>query len=113
MIFGYACVSTDDQETHLQIDALETAGCECIFQEKMSGVRSDRPELKRLLDNARNGDIVVDWKLDRLGRSVKQLIETVETLDKAGVQLMFLRKSAIVLKSGFRRPVSHISSTFR
>ena len=55
MIFGYARVSTDDQETHLQIDALKTAGCDRIFQEKMSGTRSDRPELKRLLDQARKG----------------------------------------------------------
>lgn len=95
MIFGYARVSTDDQETHLQIDALKTAGCDRIFQEKMSGTRSDRPELKRLLDQARKGDVVLVWKLDRLGRSVKQLIETVETLDNAAVQLKSLTENII------------------
>jgi DNA invertase Pin-like site-specific DNA recombinase len=95
MIFGYARVSTDDQETALQIDALESAGCERVFQEKISGTRSDRPELKRLLDQARKGDIVIVWKLDRLGRSVKQLIETVETLDSVGVQLKSLTENII------------------
>jgi DNA invertase Pin-like site-specific DNA recombinase len=95
MIIGYARVSTDDQETHLQIDALKAAGCERIFQEKMSGVRSDRPELERLLDQARFGDTVIVWKLDRLGRSVKQLIKTVEILDQAGVQLKSLTENII------------------
>ena len=95
MILGYARVSTDDQETNLQIDALETAGCERIFQEKISGTRSDRPELKHLLDQARKGDVVLVWKLDRLGRSVKQLIETVYTLHNVGVQLKSLTENII------------------
>ena len=95
MILGYARVSTDDQETNLQIDALEKAGCERIFQEKSSGTRSDRPELNRLLDQARKGDIVLVWKLDRLGRSVKQLIEAVDTLHNAGVQLKSLTENII------------------
>ena len=95
MILGYARVSTDDQETNLQIDALEKAGCERIFQEKSSGTRHDRPELNRLLDQARERDIVLVWKVDRLGRSVKQLIETVEILHQAGVQLKSLTENII------------------
>lgn len=95
MILGYARVSTDDQETHLQIDALKAAGCERIFQEKMSGARGDRPELRRLLEQARKGDVVLVWKLDRLGRSVKQLIETVETLHNADIQLKSITENII------------------
>ncbi len=95
MIFGYARVSTDDQETHLQIDALKEAGCERIFSEKRSGARTDRPELARLLEQTRKDDIIIVWKLDRLGRSVRQLIETVEILDKAGVQLRSLTENII------------------
>src|SRR6266516_7740622 len=73
---GYARVSTDAQETHLQLDALQRAKCSRIYQEKASGATADRPELMRLLDNARQGDVVVVWKLDRLARSLRQLIDT-------------------------------------
>jgi DNA invertase Pin-like site-specific DNA recombinase len=59
MLLGYARVSTDDQETHLQIDALKGAGCDRIYQEKASGAKADRPELMRLLDTARAGDVVI------------------------------------------------------
>ena len=95
MLLGYARVSTEPQETHLQIDALKNAGCKKIFQEKISGARTNRPELNRLIEHARKGDVVVVWKLDRLGRSLKQLIETVETLDAAGVQLKSLTENII------------------
>ena len=95
MLLGYARVSTDDQETHLQIDALKAAGCERIYQEKASGAKADRPELMRLLDNARKGDVVIVWKLDRLGRSLLHLIETVNLLHARGVQLKSLNENLI------------------
>jgi DNA invertase Pin-like site-specific DNA recombinase len=77
MKLGYARVSTDDQETHLQIDALKAADCDRIYQEKATGSKTDRPELMRLLDNARKGDVVIVWKMDRLGRSLLQSGELV------------------------------------
>src|SRR5258708_40197884 len=66
---GYARVSTDAQETHLQLDALQRAKCSRIYQEKASGATADRPELLRLLDNARQADAVIGWKRDRLAPS--------------------------------------------
>jgi DNA invertase Pin-like site-specific DNA recombinase len=81
MLVGYARVSTQDQKPELQLDALKAAGCEKLFVEKASGAQRDRPELKAALDYMRNGDTLVVWKLDRLARSMKQLIETVEHLE--------------------------------
>lgn len=95
MLLGYARVSTDEQETHLQIDALTGAGVDRIYQEKASGAKTDRPELMRLLDNARKGDVVVVWKLDRLGRSLLHLIETVTLLHRRDVQLRSLTENLI------------------
>ena len=77
---GYARVSTLDQNLALQQDALKEAGCEKIFIEQMSGAVSDRPALREALEYARSGDTLVVWKLDRLARSMKQLIETIEKL---------------------------------
>ena len=74
MLIGYARVSTKDQDAAAQITALENAGCEMIFQEKASGGRWDRPELHRLLGQLRNGDVLVVWKLDRLSRSLKDVL---------------------------------------
>lgn len=85
MLIGYARVSTSDQDADLQIKALEQTGCDRIFQETASGAQRERPELKAMIDFARDGDTVVVWKFDRLARSLKQLIETVETLDEAGI----------------------------
>jgi DNA invertase Pin-like site-specific DNA recombinase len=79
-LIGYARVSTLDQQTHLQIDALESAGCVRIFQETASGTRTDRPELAKALDYARPGDTLVVWRLDRLGRSLPHLLATVNDL---------------------------------
>jgi len=87
---GYARISTGDQNAQMQIDALKQAGCERIFEEIASGARKDRPELARALDYLRDGDILVIWRLDRLARSLKQLIETVELLEQSGVGLMSL-----------------------
>jgi DNA invertase Pin-like site-specific DNA recombinase len=85
MLVGYARVSTQDQKPELQLDALKSAGCEKIFVEKASGAQRDRSELKAALDYMRDGDTLVVWKLDRLARSMKQLIETVERLEECGV----------------------------
>lgn len=84
-LVGYARVSTADQTTGLQVEALKKAGCRKIFQETASGAQRDRPELAKALEYLRDGDVLVVWKLDRLARSLKQLIETVEALGERGV----------------------------
>jgi DNA invertase Pin-like site-specific DNA recombinase len=76
MLIGYARVSTRDQKPHLQLDALQEAGCERIFQETVSGAKRERPELQSALDFMRTGDTLVIWKLDRLARSTRQLLDT-------------------------------------
>ena len=82
MYIGYARVSTDDQNLALQEDALKEAGCERIFCDKISGAKSERPGLKEALDYLRDGeDVLVVWRLDRLGRSLKDLIELVNQLE--------------------------------
>ncbi|KAA5801066.1 recombinase family protein [Alkalicaulis satelles] len=90
MKVGYARVSTRDQETHLQIDALKGIGCERIYEEKASGAQRDRPELKAAIEYLRPGDVLVVWKLDRLARSLRQLIETVEGLQEKGIGFVSL-----------------------
>jgi DNA invertase Pin-like site-specific DNA recombinase len=82
---GYARVSTLDQNLALQQDALKEAGCEKIFIEQMSGAVADRPALRDALEYARSGDTIIVWKLDRLARSMKQLIETIEGLRVRGI----------------------------
>lgn len=82
MLIGYARVSTQDQDPEMQVDALRKAGCEKIFTEKASGAQRERPMLTAALEFARRGDTIVVWKLDRLARSLKQLIETVEGLQE-------------------------------
>jgi DNA invertase Pin-like site-specific DNA recombinase len=93
MKIGYARVSTDAQETHLQMDALKRARCSRIYQEKASGAKTERPELMRLLDSARKGDVVIVWKLDRLARSLRQLIDTTGLLNERGVELHSLTEN--------------------
>lgn len=88
MLIGYARVSTRDQDTELQLQALKTAGCKKVFQEKASGAQRDRPQLKAAMDYMRRGDTLVVWKLDRLARSLKQLIETVESFESSGMHLI-------------------------
>jgi DNA invertase Pin-like site-specific DNA recombinase len=80
MRVGYARVSTAEQNTGLQTDALNSSGCERIFEETASGAQRERPELKKAIEFLREGDVLVVWKLDRLARSLRQLIETVEDL---------------------------------
>ncbi|NEU30142.1 recombinase family protein [bacterium LRH843] len=93
MLIGYARVSTQDQSLDLQLDALEKAGCEKIYKEKLSGMNDERPELRRLLQYARKGDVLVVYKLDRLGRSTKRLIELSEELEERGIELVSIRDS--------------------
>ena len=82
---GYARVSTLDQDLSLQLDALAAARCGKVFEDRASGVRADRPGLQAALDYVRDGEVLVVWKLDRLGRSLPHLIETVTALSKRGV----------------------------
>ena len=84
MLIGYARVSTDDQDTAAQVTALKEAGCERIFREMASGGRWDRPQLHRLLDQLRPGDVVVVWKLDRLSRSLRDVLMIMDRLGEAG-----------------------------
>ena len=93
MLIGYARVSTQDQSLELQCEALTKAGCKMVFQDKVSGTRADRPGLAKTLEMLREGDTLVVWKLDRLGRSVKQLVELVSELHKQGVQFRSLTDS--------------------
>jgi DNA invertase Pin-like site-specific DNA recombinase len=97
MLLGYARVSTDEQDTAVQVAALKDAGCERIFRETASGGRWDRPELHRLLDQLREGDVVVVWKLDRLSRSLRDVLILMERLEEA--------------KSGFRSLTEAIDTT--
>ena len=82
MNIGYCRISTAEQNLDLQIQALKEAGCEKIFEEVASGAKDDRPKLKESIEYARKGDVIVVWKLDRLSRSLKHLIETVNDLEK-------------------------------
>lgn len=90
MNIGYARVSTRDQNLELQLDALRKAGCETIFQEKVSGATKTRPELDRMLASLRKADTVTIYKLDRLGRSLKHLLDMVAELEFKGVGLVSL-----------------------
>ena len=82
MNIGYCRISTSEQSLDLQLEALKEAGCEKIFEEVASGAKDDRPKLKEAIEYARKGDVIVLWKLDRLSRSLKHLIETVNDLEK-------------------------------
>src|SRR5215467_10251934 len=83
MLIGYARVSTNEQETATQVAALKAAGSERIYREKDSGGRWDRPELHRLLDQLRKRDVLVGWKLDRLSRSLRDVLTIMERLSEA------------------------------
>src|SRR5271167_277945 len=97
MRIAYARVSTDDQDTAAQVAALKAAGCERIYREKASGGRWDRPELHRLLDQLRKGDVLVVWKLDRLSRSLRDVLTIMERLSE--------------VKAGFRSLTEAIDTT--
>lgn len=93
MKIGYARVSTDAQETYLQMDALIRAKCNRAYQEKDSGAKAERSELMKLLYDACKGDVVIVWKLNRLARSIRQLIDTTAQLNERGVELYSLTEN--------------------
>ncbi len=93
MNIGYARVSTNDQDTQLQLDALNLVGCERIYEEKQSGAKTDRPELLQCLKSLREGDLLIVWKLDRLGRSLQHFIETVTDLENRQIGFQSLTEN--------------------
>src|SRR5258708_6194594 len=100
MLVGYARVSTQDQNPALQHDSLKAAGCERIFTEMASGAQRDRPELASAIDFMRRGDDLVVWKLDRLARSLPQLIETVAHLEAEGIGFRSLTEAIDTTTAG-------------
>lgn len=109
MLIGYARVSTDDQNLDLQRDALKTAGCERIFEDTVSGTNADRIGLAALMNVLRAGDTVVIWRLDRLGRSLKNLIQLVERLETVKVGLHSLQENIDTTSSGYTNIFSPFS----
>jgi DNA invertase Pin-like site-specific DNA recombinase len=92
-LLGYARVSTTDQHPQLQVDALTAAGCYRVFTETASGARADRPALTQVLDQLRPGDTLVVWKLDRLGRSLRHLVDTITSLADRGIGFRSLQEA--------------------
>ncbi len=109
MLIGYARVSTQDQDTTAQIEALKSAGCELIFQDKASGGRWDRPELLRLLEQLRKGDVLVIWKLDRLSRSLKDVLILMEKVEKAEAGFLSLTESIDTISPAGRMMIQMVS----
>jgi len=101
-VYGYARVSTLEQDPALQLDGLRAAGVNEVFVDKASGTRTDRPELEKMLRQLREGDTVVVWRLDRLGRSLPHLIETVTGLGERGVGFRSLTEAIDTTTSGGR-----------
>jgi len=93
MLIGYARVSTEDQNLDLQLDALGAAGCDRIFEDRLSGAVAQRPGLAEAIGFVRKGDTLVVWRLDRLGRSLKNLIEVVGQLEERGIGLRSLQEA--------------------
>jgi len=102
MLIGYARVSTTDQNVTLQIDELKKVGCEKIFRDKVSGAKTERPGLQETLEFLRKGDSLVVWRLDRLGRSLKHLLETVSLLEEHGIGFRSLQEAIDTTTSGGR-----------
>jgi DNA invertase Pin-like site-specific DNA recombinase len=102
MLIGYARVSTHEQDLSLQLDDLKRAGCEKFFEDKASGAKTDRPGLQEALEYVREGDTLLVWRLDRLGRSLIHLIETVSQLEERGIGFRSLQESIDTTSSGGR-----------
>jgi len=108
MLVGYGRVSTTDQTPAMQEDALRAAGCEKLFIEKVSSGKKDRPQLAAALDYVREGDTLVVWRLDRLARSLHQLIETVHGLEERGIALKSITEQHIDTSTAGGRLVFNI-----
>lgn len=102
MLVGYARVSTQDQHLDLQRDALTAAGCDKIFADQAPGAQAERPGLSEALEYVREGDVLVVWRLDRLGRSVKDLVMRIEELGAAGVGFRSLQEAIDTTTAGGR-----------
>ena len=102
MLLGYARVSTAEQNADRQTGELSSAGCYAVFVDHASGVLDRRPELEKVLERLRPGDTLVVWRLDRLGRSLRHLIDTVTALDERGVGFRSLRESIDTTTPGSR-----------
>lgn len=102
MLVGYARVSTSDQNLDLQVDNLKASGCEKVFPEKIGSRKVDRPQLMAALEFLRDGDTLVVWKLDRLGRSIKDLIQIVELLQSRGIAFKSLTEGIDTTTAGGR-----------
>ena len=100
MLIGYARISTADQTLDLQLDALKKAGCEQIFTDRVSGTKAERKGLSEALSHLREGDTLVVWRLDRLGRSLIHLIDTVTELHDTGVGFKSLQENIDTTTSG-------------
>lgn len=100
MLVGYARVSTQDQSLDLQKDAFAQVGCEKVFADVLSGAKVERPGLQEAMEYLREGDVLVVWRLDRLGRSLKDLIEQVQTLVGRGIGFRSLQESIDTTTSG-------------
>ena len=111
MKIGYARASTEDQDTAVQEKALKAAGCERIYREKASGGRWDRPELQRLLDQMRKGDMLLVWKLDRLSRSLRDVLTIMERLGDCGAGFRSLTE-AIDTTTAAGRMMMHMIGAF-
>lgn len=113
MKIGYARISTDDQNLNLQMDALKKYGCEKIFSDRLSGGTRDRPGLNEAIGFARKGDALVVWRLDRLGRSISHLIETVNSLNDKGIEFASIQEQIDTTTSGGRlRTISRLRTPF-
>ena len=111
MLVGYARVSTDDQHLDLQRDALTQAGCARFFEEKLSGANGSRPALRAVMRQLRRGDVLVVWKLDRLGRSLQDLIKILNTLERRGIGFLSIT-NGIDTTTPAGKLVFHISGSF-
>lgn len=108
MILGYARVSTKDQSLNLQVDALKKAGCKDVYSEKVSGRSTRKPELEKLLANIREGDIVIVYSLDRLGRTSKELINLLSDFKEKGIQFKSLQEGMFDTTSAMGEAVFQI-----
>jgi len=100
MLIGYARVSTAEQKIDMQVDALKKAGCEKIFSDIASGAKTERKQLIEALKHVRKGDVLVVWKLDRLGRSLKHLIHVVSELDDKGIGFKSIQENIDTTTNG-------------